>query len=83
MGLNERRSTMNKQEAIERMARAAFVEPISANRMADMEAALNALIEYLPDYTDLKYGSRMLEHERAEFGSYLLYKQLKGWKDNG
>ena len=41
------------------------------------EAALNALIEYLPDYTDLKYDSKMLEHDGMEFGSYLLYQQLK------
>ena len=40
------------------------------------EAALDALLGELREYTSLKYGSRMLESEREMLGNNILYQQL-------
>jgi hypothetical protein len=82
---------MDKQKAIEEMAQAIryvdlggheclneYIE--GSNKLA--EAALNALIEYLPEARHNEADGGM-EKMAKDIEVRLIYQQLKGWKYNG
>lgn len=82
---------MNYNKIIEAMAKAMYENEyehdwkwsgsLKEKFIQAAKAALEALQGELPDYTVLKYGSRMLESERELLGNSVLYNELKNLKE--